>query len=404
MVKRSVDDLAVFGGPVAFAEPLHVGRPTIGDRNVLERRFRDILDRRWLTNDGVYVREFERRVADVAGVRHCVAFCNATLGLELLLGALDLRGEVIVPSFTFVATVHAVVRSGLTPVFCDIRPDSHTLDPDAVERAMSPRTAAILGVHLWGGACDVDALSSIAAKHALPLLFDAAHAVGSSYRGRPIGSFGTAEVFSFHATKFVNSFEGGAVTTDDAALAEKLRLRRNFGFADYDMVVDVGTNAKMPEPSAAMGLTSLEAMPSFLAANLGNHDAYERALAGIPTIRFVSRAEAGSNVQYVVVEIDPAGGITRDAVLRVLQAENVFARRYFYPGCHRMPPYRDVPLAQPLEITERVCGRVLSLPTGAAIPLSAVEEVARIIRFCAANAAEISDRLAMRDVQAMVAS
>lgn len=403
-MKRSLDELAIFGGAPAFAEPLHVGRPNVGDRASLERRFRDILDRRWFTNDGVYVQEFERRIAALVGSRHCVAFCNATLALELLLGALDLDGEVILPSFTFVATAHAVVRSGLTPVFCDIRPETHTLDPESVARAVTSRTAAILAVHLWGGACDVDALSELAARRRIPLLFDAAHALGSSYQGRPIGTFGTAEVFSFHATKFVNSFEGGAVTTNDDRLAERLRLRRNFGFADYDTVVDVGTNAKMPEVSAAMGLTSLEAMPSFVAANRANHRVYERELSGDPHIRLVTRDADSSNMQYVVIEIDPAGGLSRDALLSVLQAENIFARRYFYPGCHRMAPYGGTPPAQPLVETERVCERVLTLPSGATVGPDEIGTVARIIRSCVQNGAALNERLAGRAAGAMVAS
>ena len=261
MRKNRLEDLAVYGAPPAFNEKLHVGRPNIGDRAKLLERVNNILDNRWLTNNGPYVQEFEQRIADMIGVRHCVAMCNATVALEITIRALELSGEVIVPSFTFVATAHALQWQEMTPVFSDIDPKSHNLDPARVEQMITPRTSAIIGVHLWGRPCNVEALAEIAARRGLKLLFDAAHAFGCSYKGRMIGGFGDAEVFSFHATKIINSFEGGAVVTNNDVLANKIRLMRNFGFAGYDNVTRLGLNGKMTEVCAAMGLTSLEAMP-----------------------------------------------------------------------------------------------------------------------------------------------
>ena len=207
MSKNRIKDLACFGGPPAFADELHVGRPNIGDRQKLAKRLDDILERRWLTNDGDYVKEFEARIAELARVKHCVVTCNATIALEIMIRALQLSGEVIVPSFTFIATAHALQSQNITPVFCDIDPQTHTLDPTKVEQLITERTTAILAVHLWGRPCEVDALAEIARRHRLKLLFDSAHAFGCSYQGRMIGSFGDAEVFSFHATKFVNSLD-----------------------------------------------------------------------------------------------------------------------------------------------------------------------------------------------------
>ncbi len=228
MNKIRVTDLAIFGGEPAFAQPLHVGAPNLGERSRFLARVEDIFDRKWLSNGGPYVHEFERRVADVAGVRHCVATCNGTLALEIVIRALGLRGEVIVPAFTFVATAHALQWQEITPVFCDIDPRTHTLDPDGVEALITPRTSAILGVHLWGRPCAHDRLESLARRHRLTLLYDASHAFGCTYRAQPIGGLGAAEVFSFHATKFVNACEGGAVVTNDDALAAKVRLMKNF--------------------------------------------------------------------------------------------------------------------------------------------------------------------------------
>ncbi|HEY2249466.1 MAG TPA: DegT/DnrJ/EryC1/StrS family aminotransferase, partial [Planctomycetaceae bacterium] len=281
-MKNDKHDLAVLGGPRSFAEPLHVGRPNIGDRKRLLERIGGILDRRWLSNQGPVVSEFEERVAAYVGVKHCVAMCNATVALEIAIRALELSGEVIVPAFTFIATAHALQWQEITPVFCDIDPATHTLDPGWVERMITPRTTGIIGVHVWGRPCQIDSLAAIARDNSLSLLFDAAHAFGASYQGRMIGGFGSAEVFSFHATKFVNCGEGGAVATNDDQLAHKMRLMRNFGFAGLDRVVYIGTNGKMSELSAAMGLTSLEGIDEFVAVNIRNYHAYTRELATIP--------------------------------------------------------------------------------------------------------------------------
>ena len=180
--------------------------------------------------------------------------CNATVALEIAIRAMGMSGEVIVPSFTFVATAHALQWQEITPVFCDIDPRTHNLDPNRIEEMITPRTTGIIGVHVWGRPCAVDALAEIAQRRHLKLLFDAAHAFGCSYQGQMIGNFGDAEVFSFHATKFFNTFEGGAVVTNDDELAAKMRLMKNFGFHGYDNVIYVGTNGKMSEVSAAMGL------------------------------------------------------------------------------------------------------------------------------------------------------
>ncbi len=381
-MKSRIEQLAILGGKPAFDEPLHVGRPNIGDRERLLSRITTMLERKWLTNNGPYVHEFERRIADRAGVRHCVAMCNGTIALEIAIRAAGLKGEVIVPSYTFVATAHALQWQEITPVFCDIDPLTHNIDPAKVERMITPRTSAIIGVHLWGRPCDIDGLTRIAERHGLALLFDAAHAFGCSYRGRPIGGFGNAEVFSFHATKFLNTFEGGAIVTNDDDLAAKMRLMKNFGFSGYDNVIYVGTNGKMTEPAAAMGLTNLESVDHFTAVNRRNYDEYRQHLAGrrgLSLMRYDEREQ--SNYQYIVVELDEATPITRDELVAVLHAENVLARRYFYPGCHRMEPYRSFfPHAGLLLTeTESLARRVLLLPTGTAVGPADVAEICAVL-------------------------
>jgi len=391
--KTRVAELAVAGGEPMFRQTIHVGRPNIGDRQRLRERIDDLLDRRWLTNNGQYVQEFERRVALRIGVRHVVAVCNGTVALEIAVRALGLTGEVIVPSFTFAATVHALHWLGITPVFCDVHPRTHTLDPRRVEELITPRTTGLIAVHLWGRACDVDDLSAIANRHHLKLLFDAAHAFGCSYQGRMVGNFGNAEVLSFHATKVLNTFEGGAVVTNDDDLADRLRLMRNMGFRTLDEVVSVGTNGKMSEVSAAMGLTGLESIDEFIAVNRRHYEHYRHELAAIPgiTLAPVSETER-SNFQYVVLDVDEAhSGISRDDLIRVLHAENIKARRYFFPGCHRMPPYRDLypEAGASLPETERLAESVLCLPTGETLRAEDVAAICGIVRLAVSHSGEL---------------
>lgn len=397
-MKHHTDELAIFGGPRAFDQPLHVGRPNLGDRGRLLARIDELLDRRWFTNDGPLVQEFEGRLAEWTSAKHCIAVCNGTVALELSLRAAGVEGEVILPAFTFVATAHALQWLGLRPVFCDIDAETHTIDPGRIEELITPQTAAIVGVHLWGRPCRIDRLQAIAERHDLKLLFDAAHAFGCTWRGRPIGNFGLAEVFSFHATKFVNAFEGGAIATNDDELAARLRLMRNFGFAGYDQVVSLGMNGKMSEVSAAMGLTSLDACQEFIAANQRNHEAYQKKLSGIAGLTMLAYDPSErSNYQYVVVEVDAAqSGLTRDELLEVLWAENVLARRYFYPGCHRMEPYAAMNSSRQLPATDLIAGRVLLLPTGATLGPPEIEAICNIVRTAAAGAARVSQRLRTR--------
>ncbi|MBA8882560.1 aminotransferase class I/II-fold pyridoxal phosphate-dependent enzyme [Dokdonella fugitiva] len=378
---RSPQDLALRGAPPAFARTLHVGRPNVGDEEAFMRQVREMFDRRWLTNNGPLVQEFERAVAAYHGVRHCVAMCNGTIALEIAIRALALSGDVLVPSYTFIATAHALSWQGIRPVFVDIDPSTHNLSPDAVRRMITPRTTGIIGVHLWGRPAPVDALQAIADEHSLALMFDSAHAFGCSAAGRRIGGFGRCEVLSFHATKVFNTFEGGAVLTDDDGLAETLRLMRNFGFAGFDDVIHHGTNGKLPEINAAMGLVNLRSLPTFVAANRERYHAYENALRGTEGIHLLRHHVADDpNYHYVVVEVDAS---MRDKVVAVLHAENVLARKYFWPGCHRMKPYREShpDAAAALPATEAVADRVIVLPTGPSMSIEDVETVASLLAF-----------------------
>ncbi len=395
--KRTINELAVFGGQPLFEAWFHVGRPNIPDREALLARIERMLDSAWLTNYGPLVQEFEGRLATYLGVKHCVAVTNGTIGLEILCRALGLRGEVILPSFTFVATAHALQWLGIQPVFCDVDPLTHNLDPCKVEQLVGPNTSAILGVHVWGRACADTALADICGRQDLQLIYDAAHAFGCSHSERMIGNFGAAEVFSFHATKFFNSFEGGAITTNDDELAARLRLMNNFGFAGYDQVIALGTNGKMSEVAAAMGLSSLEALDHFLCTNEQNYRSYRQGLSGLTGLQMIEYDEQEqNNYQYIVLEMDPNHvSLDRDRLLGLLHAERVLARRYFYPGCHRMEPYLSQRTARPesLSHTEELCERVLQLPTGTGVGPSEIERICSLIRFALDHGEQISARL-----------
>lgn len=396
-MKQSKTDLSIFGGIPAFSANLHIGRPNIGDRQRLLTRINDMLDRKWLSNNGQYVQEFEQKICEKLGVKHAIVMCNATIALEITIRALEMTGEVIVPSFTFIATAHALQWQEITPVFCDVDPRTHNLDPRCVVKMITPRTTGIMGVHVWGRPCAIDELTEIAQQYNLKLMFDAAHAFGCTYHGKMIGHFGKAEVLSFHATKFLNAFEGGAAVTNDDELAQKMRWMKNFGFSGYDNVVYLGTNGKMTEVSAAMGLTSLESLDDFIAINYRNYLKYQQKLDGIAGVQLIKYDQnERNNYQYIILEIDEeAAHINRDQLSDVLHAENVLSRRYFYPGCHQMEPYRSYfPHAGLLlPQTERLTQRALSLPTGTSIQEKDIETICQIIRLTVQNGVEVSKKL-----------
>ena len=394
--------LAVCGGQPRFNEPKYVGTPTIPDRAALHARLDRMLDTRRLSNDGPFVQELEDRLRRLNDGVEVVTVCNATVGMQLLLKALDVAGEVLLPSFTFIATAHACLWEGLEPVFVDVDRTTHTIDPTAVEAGLSDRTAAIVGVHLWGRMCPVRELDAIARDRGIPLIFDAAHAVACSYEGLPMGRHGTASVVSFHATKFIQSLEGGAILTPDRDLAERLRLLRNFGFQGYDNVVTLGTNAKMNEFCAAMGLGSLEGLDALVGTNIANRSACRESLAGLPGLRLYEYDEQErNNFQYLIVEVDPrACPLSRDELVQVLHAENVIARRYFTPGCHRSGPYRDMPRrkSERLPVTEQLCDSLLALPTGAGVTTVEIEAIGTIIRTAIESADLVRSFLSARRI------
>ncbi len=365
-------------------KPLFVGRPNIGDKADFDRHVDAMFDKHWLTNDGELVRELESTLADYLGVSHCIALCNGTVALELAIKALEMHTEVIVPSMTFIATAHALQWQGVKPVFADIDRDNYNLCPRSVESMITEKTTGIIGVHLYGRPCNIKALEALAHKYSLKLAFDAAHAFGSAYGDAMLGRFGDCEVFSFHATKVFNTFEGGAITTNDSQLAEKLRLMRNFGFAEEDRVIHLGINGKMAEINAAMGLTNLNSLENFIAHNKRNYQAYKKGLNSVNGIRLIEYKEAhANNFHYIIIEIEEEQfGHSRDKLKAHLQTHKVHARRYFYPGCHLMEPYKSMmpEVDQRLPHTNAFSKRMLALPNGSQLDIEAVAWICSLIK------------------------
>jgi dTDP-4-amino-4,6-dideoxygalactose transaminase len=392
--------LAILGGRPLFSEPLHVGRPNLPDR----KRFDELLDcmfsNRWFTNYGPLVRILQSRLEEKLGVRHCIPLCNGTIALELAYRAMGLRGEVILPSFTFVATAHALQWQEITPVFCDIRESDFTIDPGCIDDLVTERTSAIVGVHVYGNPCDHGAISAVASRHGLPVVYDAAHAFMNETGGVSVCRLGALSVLSFHATKFFSTFEGGAIATDDDGLAEKIRLMMNFGFGgrEKDRVDYIGTNGKMTEICAAMGLSMLEQVDRLKEVNRTNFEVYRESLDGIPGVclREPSAMLTDQNWQYVIATVDSeAFGLSRDELVTVLEAENILARRYFYPGCHRMEPYRSTfpNKSRSLPVTDRLSEMVISLPNGESVIPTAARWIGDAVRLAGSDAGRVRAKL-----------
>jgi len=342
---------------------------------------RGILASKQLTN-GAYVRKFEEAAAGYLGVAHCVAVSSCTAGLLLVLKALDLRGEVILPSFTFHATAHAVVWNGLTPVFADCDAKTFCVAPQAVRSQASIRTAAILAVHLFGNPAAARELEEIAAELETPLVFDAAHAFGSSSGGKRIGGFGTAEVFSFSPTKLVVAGEGGLVATRDAELAEKLRAARNYGDAgNYDPEV-LGVNARMSEINAAMALQGLTGLDARIERRNEIRLRYERNLRDVTGLRFQEVSEGGHSTfkDFSVIVDEKEFGHSRDWLVERLHAENIGARKYFSPPVHRQKLYSPMWDGRALPVTDLISDGVVSLPIYSSLTDESVDKVCEVIR------------------------
>jgi len=361
-----------------FDKPILVTRPFLPSLDEFTEGVKEIWESHWLTNDGPIVRRFYRELCNYFETDNVCLFNNGTLALQIGLQGMNISGEVITTPFTFVATSHALYWNKIRPVFVDIEPEYYTLDPEAVEAAITPWTTAILAVHVYGFPCKLKTLADIARRHNLVLIYDAAHAFGVSVSGRPISHFGDMSMFSFHATKLFHSIEGGMLTFRDSGLKQTFDYLKNFGFKSEVEVVMPGTNAKMNEMQALMGSLVLKPLERLIESSRKIDATYRECLKDVPGIRFPPPVPGNVRYNYIYqpVEIDEEQfGMSRDALYEALKTYNIFSRRYFYPLLCDFPCYRSIAFNDPLLTARRVSERILCLPIYADL---AVEDAARI--------------------------
>ncbi|MBQ7268439.1 MAG: DegT/DnrJ/EryC1/StrS family aminotransferase [Bacteroidales bacterium] len=360
--------------------PITVTSPLLPELEKLREMMQDIWDKKWVTNLGEYHEQLEARLAQYLGVKYLSLYTNGTIPLISALQALDIReGEVITTPFSFVATSHAIWWNGLTPVFADVRESDGNLDPERIEAAITPRTRAILPVHVYGNPCDTEAIGAIALKHGLKVIYDAAHAFGVRVNGKSLLEEGDISTLSFHATKVFNTLEGGAIVCNSAEMKRKLDYLRNFGFEDEVTVVGPGINGKMDEVRAAVGLLNLQQVDRAIAARKSVAERYRKALRGIPGLRVLEDLPGVQhNYAYFPVFIDEKTyGRSRDEVYAAMKAQGVFGRRYFYPLISSFGPYAALPSAsaENLPVAHKIAEQVLCLPMHHALSEEDVQRV-----------------------------
>lgn len=359
-----------------------VTRSSLPELDEYVDEIKDIWDSRWLTNMGEKHKRLQNGLAEYLGVENIELLTNGHMALELVMQAMELEGEVITTPFTFASTTHAIVRNGLTPVFCDINPDDYTIDVSKIEALITDRTCAIVPVHVYGNLCDVEAIERIASRHHLKVIYDAAHAFGVSLKGKGAGTFGDASCFSFHATKVFNTIEGGAVCFRDQELGRKLYNLKNFGIRDEETVESVGVNAKMNEFQAAMGLCNLRHVNDEIAKRKKVVERYRENLIDVKGIRLnITQQDVISNYAYFPIVVEKElYGMDRDGLFAKLKKGNIFARKYFYPLTMDFDCYKERFGSASLPAAKRISESVLTLPLYADLPLGTVDGICRRIR------------------------
>jgi dTDP-4-amino-4,6-dideoxy-D-glucose transaminase len=410
-IKRSVGDLALFGGPPLFSRPRPIGQLHTSRFDRFREKLRAIYDSRWLSNDGPMVKQLEETLASRHGVVHCIALTNAGLGIMMLMRVLakGRRGEVVMPAFTFRGLPHFAVWAGQTPAFCDVDPHTHTLEPRALRARISPATTCVLAVANPYAVGDREELCAVAQRCKVPIFFDSVYGFGATYKGSELGSWGVAEVFSLHATKALNGFEGGYVTTNDDHIAKLLRMQRNFALgADPDLACDhphvLGLNAKLNELHAAMALACLEDLPRVFAENQERYQHYRQAFAqvsGMSILRYPDDPSERQNFQMVIAELGADWPLSREETLRLFRAEGMAVNAHFGPALHQSRHFPPGAKAGPLPVSEWLARRFVQLPSGSLVDKPDIDATAALCAFIRKHAGDIGSRLSATSAAAV---
>ena len=345
-------------------------------------KLKTIWDTAWLTNMGRYHEELKKELTDYLRVPGLELFVNGHIALELVIQAFDLTGEVITTPYSFASTTHAIVRNGLTPVFCDIRPDDFTIDCDKLEGLITDKTSAIIPTHVYGNLCDVERIEEIASRHHLRVIYDAAHTFGETLDGTGVGNFGDASMFSFHATKVFNTIEGGAVSYHGEEMADLLYKLKNFGITGKESVEYVGGNGKMNEFQAAMGLCNLKYVDREIGKRKALAERYRSRLEGVKGLRLSAvNPRVKYNYAYFPVIFEDFR-LNRDEIYDLLAEQKIFARKYFYPCINAFDCYRDRFAADDTPVAKRIASQVLTLPLYADLDPDVVDEICDLILGC----------------------
>lgn len=366
-----------------FKNPIYVTRPFLPPLNEFRQGLEEIWENRWLTNNGPILQRFTQELCNSFESNNVCLFNNGTLALQIALQGMEISGEVITTPYTFVATTHALFWNKIRPVFVDIEPDYYTIDPDHVEAAITPWTTAILAVHVYGHPCKLNKLADIARRHKLKLIYDSAHAFGIKVGNESIAHFGDLSMFSFHSTKLFHSIEGGMLIFKEAGLKSKFDYLKNFGFKNEIEVVMPGTNAKMNEMQALMGIQVLKYLDEIIRKRAKITDIYRDRLKEVPGIRLVPALspDVSYNHAYMPVEVDEKEfGMSRDALYEKLKEWNVHTRRYFYPLISDYSCYRSISVNGSLPVARRAADRILTLPIYDGLELSDVDTICKIIQ------------------------
>jgi len=364
-------------------KPILISQPTLPDLDEFVESLKIIWERKWLTNNGEFHQEFEKKLADFLGVPYVSLFSNGTLALMSALQTLRISGEVITTPYSFVATTHALHWNGIKPIFVDIDPIYGNIDPLKIEAAITPKTTAIMPVHVYGNPADVEKIDEIADVYGLKVIYDAAHAFGIKKGGNSILNFGDLSVLSFHATKTFNTIEGGAIISKDEKTKKRIDYLKNFGFANETTVIAPGINAKMNEVQAAYGLLQLKSFKEQTKQRELIANEYYKQLKGIDGISFLKEMDnVEHNYAYFPIFVDSSKFLmSRDELYFKLQENNIFGRRYFYPLISEFPSYRGLPSSDPdnLKNASRITNQVICLPIYPGLSKETINEIAKII-------------------------